>query len=266
MLLSDATFYRLSHWMKEQTGVYLPAGKKALVQQRLLKRLTSRHLPSYEAYYHLLQQAEEELERITAIDLLTTHETYFFREPKHFYWLDKQLAAMKGKGGVSVWSAACSTGEEVWSIAMLLAENLGMMASWSLLGSDISQPVLKIAATAHYAMQRIEGLPPALLHKYCLRGVRQHDGTMLIAKVLRQRVQFRVVNLDQPLPGIGPFDIVFLRNVLIYFDQETKIRVVRQVLEKVKPGGYLLLSHSESLHGLPVAVELVQPGVYRKTP
>lgn len=264
MHLSDATFSRFARWMKDQTGVHFPDGKKTLVHQRLGRRLLARQMATFEAYFRLLQDPTEISEREAAVDLLTTHETFFFREPKHFVWLNKQLRENPSKSTLRIWSGAASTGEEVWSIAMLLADVLGPNGDWTLMGSDISQPVLTKAAKGHYALQRCEGLPQNYLRSYCLKGVAQHAGTFLINKGLRQKVNFQLINLDKDLPAIGPFHIVFLRNVLIYFNAETKLQVVQRVLNRLVAGGFLLVSHSESLHGLPLPIELVAPGIYRK--
>lgn len=264
MQLSDATFSRFAVWMKAQTGVHFPPGKKTLVHQRLTRRLAARNVATFEAYFRLLQDPAELDERETAIDLLTTHETFFFREPKHFHWLQKHLREHPPVGTLRVWSGASSTGEEVWSIAMLLADVLGIDGDWTLMGSDISQGVLARAQKAHYALQRCEGMPEAYMRRFCLKGVRQHAGTFLVNKTLRAKVNFQLINLDKTLPSIGPFHIVFLRNVLIYFDAATKLQVVERVLGRLSVGGFLLVSHSESLHGLPLPIQLVAPGIYRK--
>lgn len=266
MQLSDAMFYRIRVWMKEQTGVHFPDSKKTLVHQRLLKRLSLRKIASFEAYFRLLQQPEEEQERLAAIDLLTTHETFFFREPRHFEWLSDWLGSRpRSAQPLRIWSAACASGEEVWSLAMLLADKLGYEGNWQVMGSDISQASLDKARSGHYQMARIEGLPRDYLHRFCLKGVREYTGTFLVNRQLRARVCFDRINLDQHLPPIGHFDLVFLRNVLIYFDTESKISIIGRVLQHIHEGGFLLVSHSESLHGLGLPLKLLKPGVYRKS-
>ena len=266
MHLTDATFSRFAAWMKSQTGVHFPETKKTLVHQRLSRRLIARQLNTFEAYFRLLQDPLEDSERDAAIDLLTTHETFFFREPKHFDWLKEQLRQHPIQGTTRVWSGASSTGEEVWSLAMLLADVLGIKGDWTLMGSDISQPVLSKASKGHYTLHRCEGLPEDYLRRFCLKGVRQNADTFLITKELRQKVNFQLINLDKELPTVGPFHFIFLRNVLIYFDGATKLQVVQRVLSRLVVGGFLFVSHSESLHGLPLPIQLVAPGVYRKNP
>jgi chemotaxis protein methyltransferase CheR len=266
MMLSDATFKRYSVWMEQNTGVSLPPSKKTLVQQRLHKRLVARNVDSLEVYYRLLTAPEEEAERRIAIDLLTTHETYFFREPKHFDWLQALLRRWPPKQPLRVWCAASSTGEETWSLAMMLADALGIDGDWQLLGSDISDIAIDKARRAHYSMQRIEGIPAPYLRRFCLKGTGPHQGTMLIQRELRLRAEFALINLDKPLPAIGPFDVVFLRNVMIYFKNETKVAVVERVLSRMNKDGWLVVSHSESLHGMQLPIKLEAPGVYRKMP
>jgi len=262
MQLSDATFSRFAVWMKAQTGVHFPPGKKTLVHQRLTRRLAARNVATFEAYFRLLQDPAELDERETAIDLLTTHETFFFREPKHFHWLQKHLREQPPVGTLRVWSGASSTGEEVWSIAMLLADVLGIDGDWTLMGSDISQGVLARAQKAHYAQLRCEGMPEAYMRRFCLKGVRQHAGTFLVNKTLRAKVNFQLINLDKTLPSIGPFHIVFLRNVLIYFDNPGKQDIVNRVITRLKPGGYLFTGHAESLANLNVPLKAIAPAIY----
>lgn len=266
MSLSDLTFRRFSSWMKQQSGVFLSDAKKPLLQQRLHKRLLARQQPSLEAYFRLLSAAEEEAERQTAIDLLTTHETYFFREDQHFEWLRRQFVPQARGAPCRVWCAAASSGEEVWSLAMVLADCLGPDGGWNVLGSDISLPALDKARNGHYPLTRCARIPPDYLRRFCLKGTGRQAGTLLIGRALRAHVDFRQINLDQPLPAIGRYALIFMRNVLIYFDHETKRRVVERTIEHLGGAGYLVVSHSESLHGLQLPLQLVAPGIYRKTP
>jgi chemotaxis protein methyltransferase CheR len=263
--LSDLTFQYYSQWMKAETGVYLSPIKKTLVLQRLSRRLDIRKINSFEAYLRLIKSEGEETERQLALDLLTTHETFFFREPTHFDWFKKHLMQNHAGGkAIRVWSAAASTGEEVWSLAMTLADCMGPQGSWSLLGSDISLPALDKAKRGHYGMQRCEGIPKTYLKQFCLKGQGTQHNTLLIDAALRQKVDFKALNLNQELPEMPLCDVIFLRNVLIYFDQTTKKEVVSRCLQKLQPEGYLLVSHSESLNGLGLNLSLIQAGVYQK--
>jgi len=260
--ISDSEFNLFRSFIYDYAGINLSDEKKTLVTSRLSKRLRHYSLNSFKEYYDLTHSSSDE--RQIAIDLLTTNETYFFREPKHFAYLEKEiLPAWKGGKTLRVWSAASSTGEEAYSIAMLLDDMLGTKP-WEIFGSDISSRVLKKAQQGLYPLNRIEGIPKSFLRTYCLKGVGEHEGTLLVDKKIRQKVQFSSVNLKHPPGDLGLFDIVFLRNVLIYFDMETKQSIIRQIIEKMQPGGYLFIGHSESLKGINNNLESVIPTVYQK--
>lgn len=262
--INDAEFELFRQFIYEAAGIHMAPDKRMLVASRLFKRLRHYGLPSYEAYYDLLRRGGAEVERQTAIDLLTTNETYFFREPAHFQHLAEViLSRWEGRRPFRVWSAASSTGEEAYSAAMVLEDRLGSR-SWEVVGSDISRRALERAVRAHYAMNRIEGIPPSYLQRYCLRGRGQQEGTMLIVRALRDRVSFLPVALNAPLPQVGTFDVVFLRNALIYFDKPTQRGVLQRVSERLAPGGTLFIGHSESLSGLHEGLEQVAPTIYRK--
>jgi chemotaxis protein methyltransferase CheR len=243
-------------------------GKQALVSGRLAKRLAHYQLESYSDYLRLLESRADPGELQMAVDLLTTNETYFFREPKHFSLLrELALEAREKKQSMQqtmrVWSAASSSGEEVYSIAMVLADVLGD-ATWEVLGTDISTRVLQRARSGHYPMERASQMPQDYLKRFCLKGQGSEAGTMLIDRSLRQRVQFQQVNLNEPLPKIGCFDVIFLRNVMIYFNLETKRQVVSRLLSQLRPGGYFLIGHSETLNDINDTLSVVAPSIYRK--
>jgi chemotaxis protein methyltransferase CheR len=200
----------------------------------------------------------------TAVDLLTTNETYFFREPKHFDLLrELALSAASRSLTFRVWSAASSTGEECYSIAMVLADCLGG-AAWEVVGTDISSRVLERARAGHYPLERTKHIPAAYLKRFCLKGHGQQEGTLLIDRQLRSRVSFAQVNLNTELPSLGNFDLIFLRNVMIYFNADTKRSVVERVLAPLRSGGHFFIGHSESLNEISTAVRQVAPSIYRK--
>jgi len=262
--ITDNEFNSFRDFIYENAGIKLSNEKKTLVTSRLSKRLRYYSLNSFKEYFDLMLASPEGGERQMTIDLLTTNETYFFREPKHFSFLENEiLCNWKSGETLKVWSAASSTGEEAYSIAMLLDDILGNRP-WEIFGSDISSRVLKKAQQGHYLQNRIDGIPIEYLRKYCLKGVGEHKGTLLIDKKLRQKVNFAPVNLTEPLGDVGSFHIIFLRNVMIYFDMETKKKIIRQLIEKMHPGGYLFIGHSESLTGINKGLETVIPTVYRK--
>lgn len=260
--LTDKEFQLIQNLMYRVAGINFSSAKKSLVSGRLAKRLRQKNLRTYGDYFRIVSHEPSELQ--VAIDLLTTNETYFFREQKHFDFLDQQiLSTLKGRSTLRIWSAACSSGEEVYSIAMTLAERWGTRP-WEVLGSDISTNVLEKARSGHYPLSDATGIPKALLQKYCLKGVGAQEGTLLIDSALRERVRFMQINLNEPLPKLGEFDVIFLRNVMIYFDMETKRQVVRRLLPFLRPDGHFIVSHSESLNGITDNLQMVKPSIYRK--
>jgi len=146
----------------------------------------------------------------------------------------------------------------------MLLDDVLQAHPWEIFGSDISSRVLKKAQQGHYLQDRIDGIPLEYLRKYCLKGTGEHEGTLLIEKKLRQRLTFSPMNLKKPLGEVGAFDVIFLRNVLIYFDLGTKTKVIKQLVEKLKPGGYLFIGHSESLKGINEDLKSLIPTVYQK--
>lgn len=260
--LSDQEFARFRNFIHGAAGISLAPAKKSLVAGRLAKRLRHHGLTSFGDYYHLV--SSERAERQIAVDLLTTNETHFFREPRHFDLLrDRFLPAHPRDRLLRVWSAACSSGEEVYTLAMVLADALGD-ASWEVLGSDISTRVVEQASTGLYPMERAAELTPEQLKRHCLKGIGSQDGRFLIAPTLRAQVSFAQINLTEPLPSTGTFDVIFLRNILIYFQTETKRQVVERLLARLRPGGWILVGHSESLNGVVGGLEAIAPAVYQK--
>ena len=265
--LSDPEFELFQRFIFDSAGITLPSSKKALVSGRLAKRLRHHQLDSYGEYFRLLHSADNPDELQTAVNLLTTNETYFFRESKHFDFLRQQALAARGRTAMfRVWSAASSSGEEAYSIAMVLADCLGSDTPWEVVGSDISTRVLRGAQRAHYPAERAHNIPPDYLRRFCLKGTQEYQGSLLIDRTLRSRVHFRLLNLNTALPQLGSFDIVFLRNVMIYFNDATKREVVARVIATLKPGGNFLIGHSESLSDITQAVQALAPSIYRKNP
>jgi chemotaxis protein methyltransferase CheR len=263
--ITNQEFAHIQALIYKIAGIQLSEAKKVLVVGRLTRRLKHYGMTSFAQYYKLVTSHEENGELQTMVDLLTTNETYFFREPKHFDFLANELLPKVRPGTpFSVWSAACSSGEEPYTIAMVLAEKFGRSTPWQVTGSDISTVVLAKARAGHYPLERTEGIPLDYLKKYCLKGVRSEAGTLLISRELRERVSFRQVNLTKPPPDIGPFDVIFLRNVMIYFDMDTKRLVVNNLITRLKPGGYFIVGHSESLNGITDKLETLRPTIYRK--
>ena len=263
--INDQEFSQFQKLIHQLAGINLSSAKKALVSGRLAKRLIQYNLDSYGDYFKLLTASHNSAELQVAVDLLTTNETYFFREPKHFDFLRTRILAKHKPGNpFRVWSAACSSGEEPYSIAMVLADHLGD-SQWEVAASDISTRVLDKARSGHYPMDRTDGISREHLSRYCLKGVGAQEHTLLVDQKLRSRVNFMQVNLNQPLPQLGEFDVIFLRNVMIYFDQATKRQIMQRILPLLKPGGHFLISHSETLNGVVDTLQMLAPSIYRKS-
>jgi len=264
--ISDAEFKRLSSLLYDITGISFNDSKKVLLTGRLSKRLTALNLSTYTQYFKYVTDRAHADELQFMLDLLTTNETYFFREPQHFDFLKQSiLPAVKQGQGFRVWSAAASIGAEAYTIAMILADKLGVGSAWEILGTDISNSVLDQARRGHYRMSEAEKIPSEYLKKYCLKGKGDQEGTFLIDKKLRQHVNFEQLNLNVPAPKkFGEFDVIFLRNVLIYFDIPTKQRVVSNLVPSLKDGGYFIVGHSESLNGITDALRQEKPTIYRR--
>ena len=264
--ISDQEFTLFQRLIYKIAGISLSDAKKVLLVGRLSRRLKAYGFESFSQYYRLVAGGEHPDEVQMMVDLLTTNETYFFREPQHFAFLRDEIIGKRGNGSspFRVWSAASSSGEESYTLAMVLAENLPN-SPWEIVGSDISTRVLEKASIGHYSLDRTSGIPPGYLAKYCLKGVRSQAGTFLIAPELRKRTSFLQINLMHPVKAnIGEFDVIFLRNVMIYFDLPTKAMVVRNLLPRLRSGGHLIIGHSETLNGICDEVEVVRPTIYRK--
>lgn len=265
--LSDQEFALFQRFFFDQAGIALSNQKKILLLGRFNRRLNELGLSSFLQYYEIVSAPENGAERQHAIDLITTNETYFFREDQHFRWLRDTIAqehASERSGRpLRVWSAACSTGEEPYSIAMTLHDRLGPLG-WEVTASDISTRVLAHAQRGVFSMERVRGMPPAFLKRYCLRGQNEYQGYLLIEKELRDRVAFRQLNLMSLPADLRDIDVAFLRNVIIYFDTPTKLKVVRAVANTLRKGGWLFLGHSESLFGMDLPLQMLAPSVYRK--
>jgi len=266
--LRDTTYRQIAALMLETIGLSLNDSKRALVSARLSPRMQQLGIDSFEAYLGRITTDADAAEFQVAVDLLTTNETYFFREPQHFDWLERELNRLRSLS-LAVWSAASSFGDEAYSIAMLLSDlqQQGRLGSdWSILGTDISDRVLRCARQAVYPEDRLRFVSPQRLKRYCLRGEGEAEGLVQIQDRIARRVQFGQLNLCQPIEPLGPFDVVFLRNVLIYFDNDTKRSVVDRVLARLRPGGLFFLGTAECRVPCETPLQSLAPGVFRKLP
>jgi chemotaxis protein methyltransferase CheR len=269
-LLSDTDFALFQGLVYREAGIHLASHKKALLVARLGRRLRELGLGSHRAY--LRRVGEDAAERVAMLDLLTTNETRFFREPHHFEFLERSLipawkaAAARGDRprDVRIWSAGCSTGEEPYSLAMCLLHHFPPLSGWSLHvhASDLSTRALDRAFTGIYPEDRVSGVPEAYLRRFMLRGTGPCAGRVRVAPGVRALVSFERLNLNDPFVAPGPFDAILCRNVLIYFDADSRRRAVERMAEHLAPGGHFFLGHSESLNGVTDALRHVAPNIY----
>jgi chemotaxis protein methyltransferase CheR len=273
--LTDREFEALSALVASHTGIALGRDKRALLQARLSKRLRALSLSTFTEYHRLLTAKDtggEELARF--INAVTTNKTGFFREAHHFSYLRERwiprLEARAGRGAdriVRIWSAGCSSGEEPYTIAITLMDALRDAAAWNvrILASDIDTDVLQRAEAAIYSLDDVETVPRASLYRHFLRGTAANPGLVRVRAELRRLVTFRRINLlDEAWPIRATFDVIFCRNVLIYFDRSTQARVLERLIRFVKDDGLLVLGHSESVHGLVEGVRPAGHTIYRK--
>ncbi len=260
--VSDQEFALFRKLIHQLAGINMADSKKSLLAGRLRRRLRHHGLDNFRDYHSLVTRAEHANELQLMVDLLTTNETSFFREAAHFGYLQAFAASRRGRP-LRVWSGAASSGEEPYTIAMVLAETLGLAANWEIVASDISLSMLEKARAGRYPLERGKGIPPELLKKYCEKGRHEQDGNFLIATTLRQRVDFRHINLIAPQTrDLGQFDLIFLRNVMIYFDSETKRKVIANMLPHLREDGIFIVGHSETLSGITEELSAIRPTLY----
>jgi len=265
--LRDIDFEKISRLVYEQCGIHLHEGKRELVKARLGKRLRDGNFKSFADYYKYVTTDTGTDELIIMIDSISTNLTYFFREESHFVKLKQilpQLAA--GKSRLQVWSAGCSTGEEPYTLAIVARESLnGSLANFSILATDISTRVLKAAADGVYPEEKINRIPADLLKKYFQYGTGQSAGYFKLKKEISDLIDFKRFNLMQTIPADFRFQVIFCRNVMIYFDKKTQNDLVNRFYNALEKGGYLFVGHSESLTGLNHAFQYVEPSIYKKS-
>ncbi len=271
MILSDRLFEQFSELVYRECGINLHSGKKSLLQARLNKRLRATGIDSYDNYYGYLISNEDPREIVNFIDCISTNLTYFFREQQHFDFLynifpDYLESKLKERNHrIRVWSAGCSTGEEPYSIAMCLLNSLSTQTNIDIkiLATDISTKVLAIAKKGIYGADKLKNVSPDFRKKF-FRKIKNSIEEYEVLDQVKNIITFSRLNLKEPYPFKGPFDFVFCRNVMIYFDKQTQEALVNRMAGYLAPGGYLFVGHSESLMGLNHELSYVKPAVYRK--
>ncbi len=269
-------FQRFSSLICEQVGIQLPPSKKTMLEARLQKRLKSLSLETFEEYGEYVFSPEgwhDEL--VHLIDVVTTNKTDFFREPGHFEYLTQKVLPeiMRQRNNrttesVRIWSAGCSSGEEPYTLAMVLNEYASAYQGfrYSILASDISTRILEAAQKAIYAKERTDGIAMPFMKKYFLRSKDRRRDLVRVCPEIRSQVTYRRINfMDTDLGISEKMDVIFCRNVVIYFDRPTQQDLMRKFYRQLRPGGFLFLGHSETLNGIDVDFTTVGSTVYQKT-
>lgn len=272
--LSDRNFRTIADLIERQVGIKMPAGKRLMLEGRLHKRVRALRHPGLKHYLeYLFEEGQFDNELTHLIDVVTTNKTDFFREPQHFDFLRNvaipELLKQRGRGsqGLKVWSAACSTGMEAYTTAMVLDDivRTGSRFKYRILGTDISTSVLREAKLGIYSREVIAPVPDNFIKRYFLTSRNETRADVRVVPELRRLTHFMRMNLmDASYPVDRDVDIIFCRNVLIYFEKETQRKVVEQLASHLRPGGYLLVGHSESMvHSVVPGLKQVQPTIFK---
>jgi chemotaxis protein methyltransferase CheR len=267
-VLKQHEFERISRLAYEHFGLDLRSGKQGLVAARLGKKLRELGLTSFQHYYDYVTADRTGAALASMVDQLTTNHTSFFREPRHFDFLRKTIfPALRASPRINIWSAACSTGEEPYSIAMSLLEEAPREAAAKvrIKANDISTRVLEKARCGIYTRERLEGIPPGLMQRYLLKGRGEDANTFRFKDEVRTMIEFEHLNLMEQLPVGYRCSVIFCRNIMIYFDKPTQQNLVERLSQHLEDGGYLLIGHSESLNNIAHGLEYVCPATYIKT-
>lgn len=265
--LNDREYRYISRAVYDYARINLTEQKRPLIVSRLSKRIRDMGLSGFREYIDYLKNDESGREFQRMVDSLSTNFSNFFREPHHFDFLDREVLTGAGKKELLIWSAAASTGQEVYSILITLLEfekRGNTKLNYRLYASDISRQVLEKASRGVFQFRDVENVPREILQRYFLRGGGKMDEMVKVKKQLVEKVRFFRLNLNDKTYSLPAMDIIFLRNAIIYFDTETKKELINRLHSYVKPGGYLILGHSESLSGISDKFELIGKTIYRR--
>lgn len=272
--MSDKDFRRLSNFITEHAGIKLPDVKKVMLQSRLQKRLRELNMDNYKDYVDFVFSEEGlQNEIIHMLDVVSTNKTDFFREPVHFEFLEKHVLPeyvrqFPVSRQMKIWSAGCSSGEEVYTIAMSLSECKENYPGidFRILGTDISTDILQRALNAVYKEEKVETVPVKLKKKYLLRSKDRKLKKVRVVSELRNKASFKRLNfMDTSYNIAEEFDVIFCRNVLIYFNRDTQEKVINRLCTKLRKGGYFFIGHSESIMGMDVPLKQIKPTIFVRT-
>lgn len=273
LVLKDSEFQRFSRYVHDISGINLHEGKKELLKARLGKILRQRNFRSFREYYNHVVNDKSGHELILLLDSISTNLTYFFREPEHFDFLRTKALPEITNSKISsrnntlrLWSAGCSSGEEAYSIAIAVSEAINGMKKWrfKILATDLSTKVLEKASAGIYEKEKVGKVPHELKRRYFQKGDNRWEGYFRLKKQITEKISFKRLNFMEAFCFKEPFEIIFCRNVMIYFDNPTKEALVGKLYRNLSDGGYLLIGHAESLTGIKHQLKYIQPSVYKK--
>jgi chemotaxis protein methyltransferase CheR len=271
--MTDDDFIRLSEFVFEQSGIKMPPVKKIMLQSRLQKRLRELKITCFKEYAdYVFSKEGQKNEIIHMLDVVSTNKTDFFREPVHFDFLNSHvlpefIQKNRVNYNMKVWSAGCSSGEEPYTIAITLNEfkRVSQKFDYSIMATDISSQILQKAITAVYKEERIVNIPLEIKKKYFLRSKDKEQKTVRVVSELRNKTSYQRLNFMSDVYNLtDTFDVIFCRNVLIYFNRETQEQVINKLCLKLKTGGYLFIGHSESILGMNLPLEQIKPTIFRR--
>jgi chemotaxis protein methyltransferase CheR len=265
--LKSKEFDQIRELAYQYCGLNIHSGKEELVAARLGKVMRELNIPTFRQYYEYVTADASGQALVGMIDALTTNHTSFFREPQHFEFLTGVIfPALAGRPKIDIWSAACATGEEPYSLAMATLEHYANTHAPEIhiLATDISTRAIAAGELGVYPEERLHGMDRTMMKKYLLRGHGKSEGFCRIKPQVRNAVQFQRMNLMEPFPSVGQFPLILCRNIMIYFDAQTQEQLVRRLCQQLEPGGYLFIGHSESLNGITHPLKYVRPAIYRK--
>ncbi|MFO8085054.1 MAG: protein-glutamate O-methyltransferase [Desulfobacterales bacterium] len=265
--LQQEVFKQFADLIYKEAGIHLGEHKQALVSARLNKRMRFLSIRNFDDYYDYVQNDRSRKELSKLLDAISTNVTYFYREPDHFDLLASLVRrwSQERQSRIRIWSAASSTGEEPYTISLTLSESLQNVHDVKILATDISTSVLETARKGEYGAKKLEKIPGKMINKYFTLVQSQGEKIYRVKEKIKKMIQFSWLNLSAPpYPMSGPLDVIFCRNVMIYFDNKVKEKLLEDMYRLLKPGGYLMVGHAESLAGLLSRFKSVKPSVYIK--
>jgi len=266
--ISQKEFEKFQELIYQKCGISLADSKRSMLLSRLVRRVRTLQMDNLTTYYNYVTRVSNKAELETMLDLVSTNKTFFFREIHHFEFLKKEIVPALGKSKhLRIWSAACSTGEEPYSIAMTLIDGISKINQWKIkiYASDLSTEALRHAKEGIYSKSVVQDIPEKLVKICLLKGTGENEKQIKLKDHVRSMVTFMHHNLmDQKPPFEALLDVIFCRNVLIYFDKRTQEKLISKFFQHLKPGGFLLIGHSESLQYIKNQLTYILPTVYQK--